>query len=128
MTQPEGKKMTDLTSDQILLIARICYDAIRRLQIENGDPVSPRLEDAEDYRIESMVSGVKFALRGGTPEEQHQEWCRARRTEGWTWGEVKDDLAKTHPCLVPYDQLPASQRVKDALFAGIVQAMAAILG
>lgn len=40
------------------------------------------------------------------------------------YGEVKDGEAKTHPCLVPYEQLPPAQRLKDDLFAAIVRTLA----
>ncbi len=42
---------------------------------------------------------------------------------GWRYGLKKDPAAKTHPCLVPYWQLPAEQRRKDGLFAAIVAAL-----
>jgi hypothetical protein len=34
---------------------------------------------------------------------------------------VKDEGKKEHPNLVPYDQLPAEQRVKDRLFQMVVR-------
>jgi hypothetical protein len=40
------------------------------------------------------------------------------------YGEVKDAVAKTHPCMVPYDDLPEFQRKKDALFLAIVRVLA----
>ena len=33
---------------------------------------------------------------------------------------VKDADKKEHPCLVPYEQLPTEQKVKDAIFRVIV--------
>ena len=44
--------------------------------------------------------------------------------DGWQYGETKDDKAKLHPCLVEYEDLPVQQKVKDSLFAGIVNAFA----
>lgn len=38
-------------------------------------------------------------------------------------GPVKDAEKKEHPCIVPYDQLPLDQRMKDYIFAGIVHAI-----
>jgi hypothetical protein len=32
---------------------------------------------------------------------------------------VKDPEAKTHPCLVPYDDLPEYQQLKDRVFLAI---------
>jgi hypothetical protein len=39
-----------------------------------------------------------------------------KRSEGWEHGETKDVERKTHPCLVPYDELPPEQKRKDELF------------
>lgn len=46
-----------------------------------------------------------------------------RTEQGWVHGEVLDRPNKVHPHLVPYDQLPASQKKKDALFLAIVTAL-----
>jgi hypothetical protein len=43
---------------------------------------------------------------------------------GWVYGEVKDAEKKTHPCLVPFSELPPFQQQKDSLFCGIVDALA----
>lgn len=43
----------------------------------------------------------------------HEVWARNRVQEGWTWGEVRDDEKKTTPCLVPYEDLPESEKVYD---------------
>jgi hypothetical protein len=42
---------------------------------------------------------------------------------GWHYGEVKDAEAKTHPCMVAYEELPFEQRVKDHVFRAIVSAL-----
>jgi hypothetical protein len=44
--------------------------------------------------------------------------------EGWKLGPVKNPEAKEHPCLVPFDDLPVEQKVKDYLFRGVVRALA----
>jgi ryanodine receptor 2 len=33
--------------------------------------------------------------------------------EGWTYGPERDGQAKTHPCLVPYDELPEDEKEYD---------------
>jgi hypothetical protein len=43
--------------------------------------------------------------------------------EGWVYGETKDPVAKTHPCLVAYNDLPIEQQVKDHLFRAVVKAL-----
>ncbi len=46
-------------------------------------------------------------------ENAHDHWASRRIAEGWTFGEKRDDEAKRHPCLVPYDQLPDSEKQYD---------------
>ena len=43
----------------------------------------------------------------------HDVWATGRIKEGWTYGEVKDNEKKTTPCLVPYDELPESEKEYD---------------
>lgn len=43
----------------------------------------------------------------------HDVWAQKRMREGWTYGPSRDDNAKTHPDLVPYDQLPESEKEYD---------------
>ena len=43
----------------------------------------------------------------------HEVWAAGRMADGWTYGEVRDDVHKTHPCLVPYEELPESEKEYD---------------
>lgn len=43
----------------------------------------------------------------------HDIWARGRLAEGWTWGPERDDARKEHPCLVPYSELPDSEKAYD---------------
>lgn len=43
----------------------------------------------------------------------HDVWAAARIAEGWTYGPVRDDANRRTPCLVPYDELPESERDYD---------------
>ena len=53
------------------------------------------------------------ALTEKLAENAHEVWAAGRVAEGWTYGEKRDDVAKKHPCLVPYDQLPESEKEYD---------------
>ncbi|GGO63147.1 RyR domain-containing protein [Nonomuraea cavernae] len=110
----------------VTTIARVCHEANRVLQIAQGDPApSPHWADAPDWQRESAIKGVEAALSGATPQELHESWCEVKRADGWMYGPVKDEAAKTHPCLVPYSNLPEAERVKDHLFYAIVCAFPA---
>jgi hypothetical protein len=105
-------------------IARACHEANRVLQAASGEEPSPHWELAPAWQRESAREGVAAALaRRLTPRQQHDAWCESRYADGWTHGPVKDAVARTHPGLVPWDQLPAGQRRKDVLFAAIVEAL-----
>jgi len=43
----------------------------------------------------------------------HDVWATGRIKEGWIYGDVRDDIKKTHPCLVPYEDLPESEKEYD---------------
>lgn len=43
----------------------------------------------------------------------HDVWAQKRISEGWTYGEKRDDILKKHPCLVPYGELPDLEREYD---------------
>ncbi|MGD9905046.1 MAG: RyR domain-containing protein [Vicinamibacterales bacterium] len=43
----------------------------------------------------------------------HDVWAAERLRLGWTWGPVRDDAARRHPGLVPYDELSESERAFD---------------
>jgi hypothetical protein len=118
---PAENKMKNIS-----LIAKVCHDANRSWCNANDDHSQPAWEDAPDWQIESAINGVYHAMiyPDATPAESHSNWMADKIADGWVYGEVKDPDAKTHPCMVPYDDLPEFQRKKDALFLAIVRALA----
>ena len=46
-------------------------------------------------------------------ENTHDVWAVGRIKEGWTYGPVRDEERKKNPCLVPYDELPESEKEYD---------------
>ncbi len=40
----------------------------------------------------------------------HEVWAEGRINQGWSYGEQRSDVLKTHPCLVPYEHLPESEK------------------
>ena len=106
-------------------IAHVCHEANRALQVTSGEiDVSPHFMEAPEWQVQSAYEGVSAALEGQTPEQLHESWCAGKIRDGWTFGPVKDAATKTHPCLVPYADLPEDQRIKDAVFQAIVRAFA----
>jgi class 3 adenylate cyclase len=84
------------------------------------EPKSPDLSTVE-------VSEDLINLVEQLAEITHDNWVRQRLADGWTHGKRRDDLLKEHPCIVPYDDLPESEKEYDRKISlGVVQGMLAL--
>ena len=112
--------------DKTEMIAAVCHEANREWSAWHGDLEAPTWTDAPQWQNDSAINGVEHAMKypDADPEDSHQNWWAGKIADGWTYGPVKDPVAKTHPCMVPYNDLPEFQRKKDALFLAIVRALA----
>ena len=43
----------------------------------------------------------------------HEVWADSRISEGWQYGEERNDTMKHHPCLIPYEELPEIEKEYD---------------
>ena len=43
----------------------------------------------------------------------HEIWAKTRMQDGWTYGDERNDILKTHPCLVPYENLSEEEKEYD---------------
>ena len=46
-------------------------------------------------------------------ENAHENWAALRISQGWQWGNKRNDEEKLHPDLVPYADLPESEKEYD---------------
>lgn len=107
-------------------IAKICHEANRAYCETIGDHSQPSWDLAPSWQRESAIAGVQKHLAAPlTPEQSHESWLEQKRADGWVYGPEKDPEKKTHPCMVPYADLPKEQRAKDHLFGAIVAALKA---
>lgn len=88
---------------------------------ESHGEKKPRWDDLpEDHWMKksarSMVDDL-IADPGArkSAEAQHEAWRTYKEGEGWVLGPTKDESAKTHPSLRPFEELPRSEQLKDAL-------------
>jgi hypothetical protein len=107
------------------IMAQVAHETNKAWCELNGDFSQPSWTDEPEWQKESAISGVKFHLThpDAGPDASHNEWMRHKVAGGWVYGDVKDPEAKTHPCIVPFDQLPEVQQVKDHLFRAVVHAI-----
>lgn len=109
----------------IVQIASVCHEANKAWCECAGDRTQKSWGEAEQWQRDSAIKGVQFRLDNPEAGEdsQHNAWMQDKVNDGWIYGEVKDPEAKTHPCIVPFDQLPDFQQKKDKLFCAIVDAL-----
>jgi RyR domain len=110
---------------KVAAIARVCHQANKAWCETSGDFSQQDWNDAAAWQINSAVAGVAFKLANpdAGKDAQHNAWMTDKIKDGWVYGPVKDAEAKTHPCIVPFDQLPEFQQKKDELFCAIVDAL-----
>jgi hypothetical protein len=117
--------MSEFERNLVMHIASVCHEANKAWCESHGDFSQKSWSEAETWQIHSAIAGVVFRL--GNPDvgadAQHNAWSDDKVAQGWVYGDVKDEEKKTHPCLVPFDQLPEFQQKKDKLFAAIVNAL-----
>lgn len=108
-----------------VLIAIVCHQANKSWCEQNNDFSQKDWEEAEDWQRDSAIKGVEFRLNNPDAghDAQHNSWMKEKVDAGWVYGEVKDAEAKTHPCIVPFEQLPEFQKKKDALFCAVVDSL-----
>jgi hypothetical protein len=56
-------------------------------------------------------------LREAIAENAHDRWALERQSEGWTYGPKRDDSKLETPDMVPYAQLPESEKQYDRVMA-----------
>lgn len=74
---------------------------------------NPQPINVEDIDLDANLEELTEAIA----ENAHDIWARARMDEGWTYGPVRNDELKQHPDLVPYAQLPDSEKEYDRIMA-----------
>lgn len=104
------------------IIAKAAHEVNRAYCSSLGDHSQPAWEDAPEWQKTSAIRGVEMHLENpdATPEDTHKSWLGVKKADGWKYGPVKDAEALTHPCMVPYEQLPQEQKAKDYLFRAVV--------
>jgi hypothetical protein len=103
--------------------ARAAHEVNRAYCIAVGDDSQLAWDDAPDWQKSSARNGVQGVMNGNGPEQSHESWLKEKQETGWKYGPVKDPEKKEHPCFLPYNSLPAFQKLKDDLYVTTVRAM-----
>lgn len=99
---------------KIEFIARVRHVGWVCYQLGCGQPYNI---NPTDDQLKSLLNGVKFALDNPdmTEVDNHNNWMKCKMEQGWVYGEVKDMEKKTHPDLIPFEDLPDIEKRKDTM-------------
>lgn len=70
---------------------------------------TPKPIDTSDITLPESLRALTEKLA----ENTHEVWAAGRIKEGWTYGEERNTEKKATPCLVPYSELPESEKEYD---------------
>ena len=69
----------------------------------------PKPIDTSGIRVPEDLQALAELLARNT----HEVWAQQRMEEGWTYGERRDGEKKTHPDLIPYEDLSEGEKDYD---------------
>ena len=72
-------------------------------------PYKPAPIDTSKVRLSPEIVKLTETLSKNT----HEVWAQERIAQGWRFGRTRNDERKEHPCLIPYEELPESEKVFD---------------
>jgi len=124
-------KLKELSTDAICSItAQVAYAANRQyVDIIGGRVVNLTWAEAPYELKQSLIEAVRNHMTNPkTSEETHVAWCEARKAQGYRLGKHINHKKKTHSSLIRYQDLPFEEKLKDALFVGIVDIFTYALG
>ncbi len=78
-------------------------------RIMNKKKYIPQPIDTTDVKLPEDLESLVEQMS----KNVHEVWAKTRITQGWTFGEKRNDDLKTHPCLIPYEELPEEEKVYD---------------
>lgn len=113
--------MTDLNYRR----AKFVYEGARIAAIAANAPIVPEPYDTREevFRVqfEQVIARQMGPQRSADAEALHEDWVRAYEKMGWVYGPARDTEKKTHPDMVPYNDLGQLERDKDAVFVALCE-------
>lgn len=121
MSAIEWPRASTLTERRAIFV----YEAAR-MQAEAVDaPIVPERWSKRDAAFRAQFLEVIDRQCGPDrktdPEELHNDWWDKYLDMGWVYGHERDPVAKTHPDMMPFGDLPWRERNKDAVFVALCE-------
>jgi hypothetical protein len=101
----------DLSEDEVAQIVKEFAEDKPKLDFDIETNDTKLL--AKDHAGISLDAAKHVALCTALSKRKHEDWTRERADAGWRYGTKFDADEKTHPLLMPWDQLPDRYREPD---------------
>ncbi len=104
-------------------IARLVHETMRTYCLMVYDTPAATWADAVQAQRQHTCDLVRhLSLHADeTPEQYHEAWRAPLLAAGWVPGEYRDSYKKVHPHLVPWGDLSAKYRSKQALMFALIK-------
>ncbi|UVK63455.1 hypothetical protein SEA_AEGEUS_81 [Mycobacterium phage Aegeus] len=101
------------------------YEGARLQAAAVNAPIVPEPWSTRDDKFQAQFLDITAKMMGPdrytNPEAAHDSWWRAYEALGWTYGPVRDPELKTHPDMIPFDDLGYEERIKDAVWIALCE-------
>lgn len=99
------------------------YEVARLQAAAVNAPIVPEPWSQRDEAFRKQYLAITAKQMGpdhfSDPVAAHDSWWQKYIDMGWTYGPVRDVEAKTHPDMVPFEDLGWEERIKDAVWIAL---------
>lgn len=103
--------------------ANLLYSLQHETSVSVCDPIewTDMSDEAKAGSVSGIVDMIKNPVLDG--REAHDIWFANKQAAGWKYGPAKSNEHKTHPCMVPYDELNIWDKTKDDLYICVINSL-----
>lgn len=119
-----------ITGNELEHLTKLAYSINQATRFGNGQGAEWLLADQPKEYRENFRAAVRevaehfLAGKSRTPKQQHEMWLADRRAQGYKKGrdDNHDEGNLSSPSLMPWDDLPATEKMKSEMFLEAIRA------